>query len=219
MSDVTEALKIWDAFKPMIDKEIEAKTRSCIRARKMLVTSAPNGSTIGVSEPFDTHTYNIPYLAALSTAQVDDAVWVQWYFDNASTMIAMSFGDGDIPFATPSDIPAEDVFKAGDSFSVTSIRCPATVYGNKAGVGMAIMLPKRIPSDLAVQVSNATLNELRSANGAVNTPSGTITWSASANGDYGMNISMSGTTASSNAVAYSGVIAILTATFTFVAST
>lgn len=98
MDDTNEALKIWDALKPMVDREIKEKTASCIRSKKMTVTSAPNGTTIGVCEPFDTVTYRIPYSSAVSGAKVGDAVWVQWYFDNASTMIAMSFGDGDIGF-------------------------------------------------------------------------------------------------------------------------
>ena len=60
MSGVNEALKIWDALKPMIDKEIEAKTRSCVRAKKMVVKTPPNGTTIGVIEPYETNAINIP---------------------------------------------------------------------------------------------------------------------------------------------------------------
>lgn len=99
MSNVTEALKIWDALKPMIDKEIEAKTRSCVRAKKMVVKTAPNGSTIGVIEPFDTSPLNIPYSSAVKDAQVGEAVWVQWFFGNSSTMMAIAYGDGDMPYA------------------------------------------------------------------------------------------------------------------------
>lgn len=96
-SNTSEALKIWDALKPMIDKEIEAKTRSCIRAKKMLVTTAPNGTVIGVSEPYGQEIL-IPYLSTLSDAQVNDAVWVWYYFNNASTMIAMTTGEGQFSF-------------------------------------------------------------------------------------------------------------------------
>ena len=100
MSNVNEALKIWDALKPMIDKEIEAKTRSCVRAKKMVVKTAPNGSTIGVIEPFDTSPLNIPYSSAVKDAQVGEAVWVQWFFGNSSTMMAIAYGDGDMPYET-----------------------------------------------------------------------------------------------------------------------
>lgn len=98
MDDTNEALKIWSALKPMIDAEIAEKTTSCVRSKKMNVVSAPSGTTIGVCEPFDTKIYHIPYSSAVSGAKVGDTVWVQWYFNNASTMIAMSFGGGDIGF-------------------------------------------------------------------------------------------------------------------------
>lgn len=97
MADSNEALKIWDALKPMIDKEIEAKTRSCIRAKKMLVTTAPNGTVIGVAEPYGEEVL-IPYSSSLGNAKVDDAVWVWFYFNNASTMIAVTTGEGQFEF-------------------------------------------------------------------------------------------------------------------------
>lgn len=91
--DTSEALKIWEALRPMIDTEIAEKTRSCVRTRKMVCTTAPNGSVIGVAEPFGNEV-KIPYSSSVSNATVGDAVWVQWYYDNASTMLAISFGDG-----------------------------------------------------------------------------------------------------------------------------
>ena len=104
MSDVNEALKIWDALKPMIDKEIEAKTRSCVRAKKMVVKTPPNGSTIGVIEPYESSAVNIPYSSAVKDAEAGEAVWVQWFFGNASTMMAIAYGDGDMPYALETDL-------------------------------------------------------------------------------------------------------------------
>lgn len=93
MSDTNEAMKIWNALKPMVNRQIEEKTKSCVRAKKMTVTTAPNGSVIGVAEPYGEEIL-IPYLSTLSGASVDDAVWVWYYFNNASTMIAMTMGNG-----------------------------------------------------------------------------------------------------------------------------
>lgn len=95
MSDTREALKIWEAILPMVDKEIADRTASCVRGKKMIVTEEPDGDVIGVREPFG-NTIHIPYISTLSDAQVGDTVWVQWYFNNASTMHAVSFGDGGI---------------------------------------------------------------------------------------------------------------------------
>ena len=99
MSNTDEALKIWNALKPMIDRQIEAKTRSCVRARKMTVTTAPDGSVLGVTEPWGAETF-IPYSSALSGVQEGEAVWVWYFYNNASSMIAMAKGDGQIPFST-----------------------------------------------------------------------------------------------------------------------
>lgn len=90
-----EAQKIWNALRVVVDKEIDTRTASCVRSRKMTVMSAPNGSTIGVAEPFG-QTVNIPYSSALANVKVGDTVWVDWKFDNASTMVAMATGDGQI---------------------------------------------------------------------------------------------------------------------------
>ena len=95
MSETDEALKIWKSLKPMIDTEIESKTRSCVRAKKMTVTTVPDGSVIGVTEPYRDEIF-VPYSSFLANAQIDDAVWVWYFFNNASTMIALSMGNGQL---------------------------------------------------------------------------------------------------------------------------
>lgn len=90
-----EAQKIWNALRVMVDKEIDTRTASCVRSRKMTVMAAPNGNTIGVAEPFGETVY-IPYSSALANAKVGDSVWVDWKFNNASTMVAMATGEGQI---------------------------------------------------------------------------------------------------------------------------
>ena len=90
-----EAQKIWNALRVMVDKEIDKRTASCVRSRKMTVMAAPNGSTIGVAEPFGETVY-IPYSSTLANAKVGDSVWVDWKFNNASTMVAMATGEGQI---------------------------------------------------------------------------------------------------------------------------
>ena len=52
MSNTDEALKIWSAIRPMIDHEIDVKTRSCVRARKMTVKS----ETLGMPEEAEQET-------------------------------------------------------------------------------------------------------------------------------------------------------------------
>lgn len=89
-----EALAIWAALRPMIDREITEKTRSCVRARKMTVTTAVNSGKIGVAEAYGA-TIQLPYLSTLSPLPaVGDSVWVRYYMDDLSTAVIVSKGDG-----------------------------------------------------------------------------------------------------------------------------
>ena len=94
-SGTNEALKICKALQPMVQQEIKAQTRSCVRAKKMVVTEAPANNVMGVQEPFGP-TIHVPYSSALASVQAGEAVWVWWFYGNASTMIAMTKGDGQL---------------------------------------------------------------------------------------------------------------------------
>lgn len=89
-----EAQKIWKALRPLVDERIKTLSKSCVRARKMIVTRDPDGSTVGVQEPFGQE-LNVPYSSALNLS-VGDSVWVYWYAGSASNMIVMTMGDGQL---------------------------------------------------------------------------------------------------------------------------
>ena len=93
MSATEEALKIWKALKPMVNRQIEDKTRSSVRAKKMTVTTPPVNGVVGVTETFCPEIF-VPCSASLSDLRVGDAVWVWYFFNNASTMIVLSRGNG-----------------------------------------------------------------------------------------------------------------------------
>ena len=133
MSNTDEALKIWNAIRPMIDREIDAKTRSCVRAKKMTVTTAPNGTSIGVAEPYGEE-ITIPYLSTLSGAVVGDAVWVWYYFNNASTMIAMSMGNGQMYNTAPDTPDGPDTPTPGTVVVTLSDDSVTSSWTNTGGV-------------------------------------------------------------------------------------
>lgn len=99
MADTSEALKIWQALQPMIDKEIAEQTESCVRAKKMIVKRATQenesgkGVNIGVMEPYGDKVI-IPSGTQLSNVNPGEPVWVYWYLNNASTMHVALTGDG-----------------------------------------------------------------------------------------------------------------------------
>lgn len=93
-TDLTrEAQKIWNALRPMVREEARKAALPAVRAKKMTVMTPPNGKTVGVAEPFGP-TLDVPYSTAISHLVVGDSVWVQYFYDNASTMFVVCRGDG-----------------------------------------------------------------------------------------------------------------------------
>ena len=87
-----EAQAIAEALRPMVMSWINENTKNCVRRRKMTVTTAPNGSVIGVTEAYSSEIF-IPYASSLANVSVGTSVWVEWVY-SAANMIAVSTGSG-----------------------------------------------------------------------------------------------------------------------------
>ena len=111
-----DALDIWNALRPMIDKEIERRTRGTVQRRKAKVTTAPSLVTnkIGVTEPFGDQ-YFIPFNTNLSTAKVGDVVWVEFMY-GATNAFASMYATADTKDVT-----------VGGVLDVVQRRCSATL--------------------------------------------------------------------------------------------
>ena len=147
MSEVDEALKIWDALKPMVDRQIESQTRTCVRARKMSITTAPNGTTVGVTRPYDSEIF-VPYSSSLDTAQVGDTAWVWYYMNNASTMIACATGAGQVesPFITTN--------KIADG-AITTVKVANDAITSVKIADNSISTPKLVAGSVTTDILNA----------------------------------------------------------------
>lgn len=130
MDLTNEALKIWNALKPMIDKEIKTQTKSCVRCKKMKVITAPNGFTVGVAEPYG-EVINVPYSTSISNVEVGDSVWVWWFYGNAATMIALAYGNGQIvdPYAIVNDLPQ---FHVDTATGELHFEYPSSIYAENS---------------------------------------------------------------------------------------
>lgn len=100
MPDTNEAMKIWKALRPMIDKEIAERTASCVRAKKLTVTRANETGADGsvklkAKEPYGDE-IEIPSDSRYDDVNPGSPIWVQYYFNNASTMHVACNGDGTI---------------------------------------------------------------------------------------------------------------------------
>ena len=88
-----EAMRIWKMIEPKISEKIKQDTKSCVRMKKLVVVTPPNGITLGVMQPNDnTNTiFNIQYIASLSDAQVGQCVFViYWYLMTNAIPIALA---------------------------------------------------------------------------------------------------------------------------------
>lgn len=88
-----EAVKIVTALKPFVKNWFEEWGQSCVRSKKMTVSTAPTNGLIGVKDAFSDKELFIRYMSSCANAAVGDTVWCKWMFDNMQTLYADSMGD------------------------------------------------------------------------------------------------------------------------------
>lgn len=89
----TEAVKIANALKPFAKKWFDEWGQSCVRSKKMTVSTPPNGSVIGVKDAFSDTEVFIKYMSSCSNAVAGDTVWCKWMYDNMQTLYADEIGN------------------------------------------------------------------------------------------------------------------------------
>ena len=95
MNGQNEVAAIQKALEPWVRKLIREETANCVRRRTVTVATAPNGSTMGVREPFDDTVMDVPYYATLNNAKVGDTVTIEWVY-GMSSAVAVSGAETDV---------------------------------------------------------------------------------------------------------------------------
>lgn len=90
---INEATSFWKALSGKSKELIQSETENTFRCGRFDVTTAPDGSVIGVTLPLGSNEIFIPYSNEVATAAVGDTVLVVWW-NNMSTAKAYYFGDG-----------------------------------------------------------------------------------------------------------------------------
>ena len=76
---ISEAQRFWDAIAGKVRQLINSETKNCFRCERYEVTTAPNGTKMGVTLPMGSREIMLPYSTEVSGAHVGDSVLVVWW--------------------------------------------------------------------------------------------------------------------------------------------
>lgn len=88
-----DALEFWEAIAGKVKQTVRGMMEKSLQCERYDVTTAPDGSKIGVKQPFGSREIFIPYSAEVADAKVGDTVLVMWWH-SLSTAKAWYFGSG-----------------------------------------------------------------------------------------------------------------------------
>lgn len=124
-----DALEFWEAIAGKVKQTARNMMEKSLQCERYDVTTAPDGSKIGVKQPFGTREIFIPYSAEVANAKVGDTVLVMWW-NSLSTAKAWYFGSG--PAASYDGLISRmlDVFYPIGSVYISSQPTdPGTLFG------------------------------------------------------------------------------------------
>lgn len=87
MSRQNEAQAIQKALEPWVRAIVDNATRNCVRRKTVTVATAPNGTTMGVQEPYDDTVMDVPYLSTMEGVQAGDTVTIEWVYGLSNAVV------------------------------------------------------------------------------------------------------------------------------------
>lgn len=90
---ISEAKAFWDSISGKVKSLIRKETENAMRLQRYDVTTAPNGTVMGVRQPFGNNEIFLPYSQEVSTATVGDTVLVAWWGSMSNAKVYY-FADG-----------------------------------------------------------------------------------------------------------------------------
>ncbi len=90
---LSEAQSFWSAIAGKVRQLIQGETKNTFRCERYEVTTAPNGSLVGVTLPFGSNEVFLPYSKEIDSATVGDPVLVVWWGSMSNAKVYY-FADG-----------------------------------------------------------------------------------------------------------------------------
>ena len=90
---LSEAQQFWDAIKGKVRQLIRSETENTYRCERYEVTTAPNGTKVGVTLPAGNTEIFLPYSAEVAGAAVGDPVMAVWWRSMSNAKVCW-YADG-----------------------------------------------------------------------------------------------------------------------------
>ena len=90
---ISEAKAFWDSISGKVKSLIRKETENAMRLQRYDVTTAPNGTVMGVRQPFGNNEIFLPYSQEVASATVGDTVLVAWWGSMSNAKVYY-FADG-----------------------------------------------------------------------------------------------------------------------------
>ena len=118
---ISEAQRFWDAIVGKVRQVAQETSKNAFRCERYEVTTAPNGSKIGVTLPLGTKEIFLPYSAEVAGATVGSQVLVVWWGSMSNAKVyyyANGYRGGPL-----------DVMPIGYIYTSTSSTDPGVLFG------------------------------------------------------------------------------------------
>jgi hypothetical protein len=160
---ISEAKAFWDSISGKVKSLIRKETENAMRLQRYDVTTAPNGTVMGVRQPFGNNEIFLPYSQEVASATVGDTVLVAW-LGSMSNAKVYYFADGyegggvggepvHVGPTPPAD-PSVDIWLDTDEPG-------QTVVTSVNGMSGAVTMPTFSTQEITLNTSGWTLNQTK----------------------------------------------------------
>lgn len=124
---ISEALSFWNAISGKVNRLIKDETNNAFRCERYTVTTAANGSKIGVTLPYGNNEVFLPYSREVADATVGTPVLVVWWGSMSNAKVYY-FADGYNGYQGSSGTPL-DSYPVGAIYKSFVSTSPAQLFG------------------------------------------------------------------------------------------
>ena len=152
---IQEAQRFWDAIKGKVRQLCLQETENALRVQRYTVTTAPDGTVMGVTLPYGTTELFLPYSNEVSTASVGDVVLVVWWRSMSNAKVYF-FANGYVGSSGGGGGGTSDYSDLTNKPQINSVTLTGNKTASQLGLGTYSLPSGGIPAtDLASAVQTS----------------------------------------------------------------